>query len=224
MKKSLILLLFPALYFCQITPGRPGEGTGSDIVDAGSTVLENTFTYEPNFQAFTSDHLIRLGLSKRWELLLETHQDFSDHKESTYGFSTKYNLVEENKQYPSLTLIGISAFDFKDYSFLLASTQNFGNQFSTFSTTGFQRKELANFLYFSLGMQFSLAEKWFLFTEYHGNYNKSNLPDHNLELGANYLLSDHIQLNFSTGSTIKEMSSNYFISTGFSFQINSTLP
>ena len=220
MKICLVLFLIPAFYFSQITPGRPGEGTGSDIVDAGSTVSENTFTYEPNFNAFTSDHLIRFGLSNRWEVLLETHQDFSDHQESTYGFSTKFNLVKENNQFPSLTLIGISAFNFKEYSFLMASTQNFGDQFSTFSTTGYQRKEMENFLYFSFGMQYSLVEKWFLFTEYHGNYNKSNLPNHNLELGANYLLSNQIQLNFSTGSTIKEMKSNYFISTGFSLQIN----
>ncbi|WP_326986927.1 hypothetical protein [Chryseobacterium sp. MP_3.2] len=220
MKISFILLLFPLLYLSQITPGRPGEGTGSDIVDKGSVVLENTLTYEPNNQAFSSDHLIRFGLSKRWEFLVETHQDFQNQQDSSYGISTKYNLVEEKTQVPALTLIGITSFNLKEYSFLLASTKNFGDHFSAFSTTGYQLKEMENFLYFSLGMQISLREKWFLFTEYHGNYNSSNLPDHNLELGANYLLSDRIQLNFSTGSTLKEMSSNYFLSTGFSFQIN----
>lgn len=220
MKISFILLFFPLLYLSQITPGRPGEGTGSDIVNKGSVVLENTFTYEPNNKAFSSDHLVRLGLTKRWEFLLETHQDFQNQQVSSYGFSTKYNLVEENMQLPALTLIGISSFNLKEYSFLMASSKNFGDHFSAFSTTGYQFKEMKNFLYLSLGMQISLAKRWFLFTEYHGNYNSSNLPEHNLEIGANYLLSDRIQLNFSTGSTLKEMSSNYFVSTGFSFQIN----
>lgn len=214
------LLFLPLNYIAQITPGRPGEGLSSDIVGKNSVVLENTFTYEPNGKSWNSDHLIRYGLTKRWELLLETYQDYSDHNESDYRFSTKYNLIEQNVSHPSLTVIGITDFKFTEFSALFASGYNVAEKTLLFGNIGYQRNEHADFLFSSLGLEYSFSDKWSVFTEYHGNYNHAFDPENNLEVGVNFLISERLQLNFSTGSTFIEPWSNYFLSSGFSYQIN----
>lgn len=101
MKKYYILFLFlPVLCYSQMTTDRPGEGISSEIVAPKTLQLESGVNYFGDDRSFTSDHLLRFGLTKRWEVRLETSQDFSDSSESTYGFSSKFNIFESKNSPP----------------------------------------------------------------------------------------------------------------------------
>ena len=213
------LVFFPLFYFAQITTDRPGEGTSSDIISPRTFQVESGATYNKINKSFSSDHLFRVGITKIWEVRLETDQNLTDSAESTYGFSSKLKLLESKKNQPSITLIAISDFKFAEYSFILASDKDLTENLSASTNVGY-RKEMQDFLFFSFGLEYNLNPKWAVFGEYFGNFNKISSPDHNADFGFTYLATNTLKLDISFGSKLANISDNYFLSSGISFQLN----
>lgn len=211
------LVFFPLFYVAQMTTDRPGEGTSSEIVSPKTSQLESGATYDKIDRSFSSDHLFRVGITKIWEVRLETDQNFTNSAESTYSFSSKLNLLESKKNQPSITLIAVSDFKFEDFSFTIASDKDLTENLSASTNIGY-KKEMQDFLFFSLGLEYGMNPKWSVFGEYFGNYNNIASPDHNADFGFTYLATNTLKLDISLGSKLENIAENYFLSCGISLQ------
>lgn len=217
--KSIFLVFLPVLGLAQMTTDRPGEGTGSKIIKPKSLQLESGVVYNKSYEGFSSDHLLRFGLTKNWELRLETDLDFTDPTENTYNFSSKYNFLKSDNLSPSLTLIGSSDFEFKNYSLILSSDKNLTKQFSIAANLGYKKIEFLDFIFLSSSLGYSFSDTFSVFAEYYGNYSGKLSPDHNADFGFSYAPTSRLKLDLSAGSSFKNVSENYFISTGISYII-----
>ena len=219
MKYVIIFLTFlPAFYFGQMTTDRPGEGTASDVVAPKTIQLESGIIYHRSGKGFTSDHLLRFGLTEKWEVRLQTNQDLSDSSESTYGFSSKYNFLKGEDDAPSLTLIADSDFNFEDYSFILASDKQLTENFGSSAGTGFVKEDGENFYFLSFGLDYSFTDRLAIFTEYYGYFNSILSPEHGVDFGLTYLAAPRLQLDVFVGSNPQNISADYYLSTGISYR------
>ena len=219
MKISVLLLTFvPVLYFAQITTDRPGEGTSSAIVTPKTVQLESGLVYHKLDNNFTSDHLLRFGLTERWEVRVQTIQDLGDSAESTYTLSSKYNFLKGEDFAPSLTLIAETDFQFKDYIFILASDKQLSENFGSSAGIGFLKENAEDFYFLSAGLDYSFSDRLAIFTEYYGYFNSNLLPEHGVDFGITYLASPRLQLDVSFGSNPQYLSDQYYLSTGVSYQ------
>lgn len=219
MKISLLLMTFlPIFYFAQMETDRPGEGTPSNVVAPKTIQLESGIIYNRSEKGFTSDHLLRFGLTDRWEVRLQTIQDLSNSSESTYGFSSKYNFLKGENYAPSLTLIADSDFKFEDYSFILASDKQLTENLGSSAGTGFVKESRENFYFLSLGLDYSFTDRLAIFTEYYGYFNSNLSPEHGIDFGVTYLAAPRLQLDLSVASNPQNISSEYYLSTGISYR------
>lgn len=214
----LFATILPVFCFGQITTDRPGEGTASDIVAPKTIQLESGMIYHRIEKGFTSDHLLRFGLTEKWEVRLQTNQDLKDSSATTYGFSSKYNFLAGEGLAPSLTLIADSDFKFENYSFILASDKQLTENFGSSAGTGFVKDDGEDFYFLSFGLDYSFGERWGIFAEYYGYFNAALSPEHGTDFGITYLAAPRLQLDFSFGSNIQDISNQYFLSTGISYK------
>ena len=219
MKFSLLLLtLLPILHFAQMETDRPGEGTASTVISPKTIQLESGIIFHKISNGFTSDHLLRFGLTERWEVRLTTNQDLSNSADSTYGFSSKYNFLKGEDYAPSLTLIADSDFQFKDYSFVLASDKQLTESFGSSAGIGYLKEDLEDFYFLSVGLDYSFTDRLAIFTEYYGYFNSNLAPEHGVDFGLTYLAAPRLQLDLSFGSNPQNISAEYYLSTGISYQ------
>ncbi|KEY18467.1 transporter [Kaistella antarctica] len=219
MKIILLLLTFlPILHFAQMETDRPGEGTASTIIFAKTIQLESGIIYNRNEKGFTSDHLLRFGLTERWEVRLQTIQNLSDSSESTYGFSSKYNFLKGEDYAPSLTLIADSDFKFEDYSFILASDKQLTENFGSSAGIGYVKENLQDFYFLSFGLDYSFTDRLGIFTDHYGYFNSNLSPEHGVDFGLTYLAAPRLQLDVSVGSNPQNISEEYYLSTGISYR------
>ena len=218
MKYAVFLVMFfPVFHFAQMETDRPGEGTASTVISPKSIQLESGVIYNRSTTEFTSDHLIRLGLTERWEVRLQTIQDLSNSSESTYGFSSKYNFLKGDDYAPSLTLIADSDFQFKNYSFILASDKQLTENFGSSAGIGFLKEEMKDYYFLSFGLDYSFTNRLAVFTEYYGYFNSNLSPEHGVDFGLTYLATPRLQLDISAGSNPQNISAEYYLSTGISY-------
>ena len=219
MKYAVFLaMFFPVFHFAQMETDRPGEGTASTIISPKSIQLESGIIYNRSTKGFTSDHLLRFGLTERWEVRLTTIQDFSNPAESTYGFSSKYNFLKGEDKSSSLTLIADSDFQFKNYSFILASDKQFTENFGSSAGIGYLKEEMKDYYFLSFGLDYSFTDRLAIFTEYYGYFNSNLSPEHGVDFGLTYLATPRLQLDISAGSNPQNISAEYYLSTGISYQ------
>lgn len=219
MKTNILLLIFaPVFCLAQINADRPGEGISSAVVAIKTIQLESGLKYNRIENELISDHLIRFGVAKNWEVRLQTNQDLFDANESSYGFSSKYNFIEGKKGTPSLTLISDFDFDFSDYSFILTSDTELSQKLEGSAGFGYLMSDSQDFIFVFLGMGYAFNENWAIFAEYFTRDNAVILPEHGADFGITYLASRRLKLDFSFGSNLQNVSNQYFLSTGISYQ------
>ena len=219
MKYAVFLVMFfPVFHFAQMETDRPGEGTASTIISPKSIQLESGIIYNRRTKGFTSDHLIRFGLTERWEVRLQTIQDLSNSSESTYGFSSKYNFLKGDDYAPSLTLIADSDFKFENYSFILASDKQLTENFGSSAGIGYLKEEMKDYYFLSFGLDYSFTDRLAVFTEYYGYFNSNLSPEHGFDFGVTFLAAPRLQLDVSVGSNPQNISNEYYLSTGISYR------
>lgn len=219
MKYAVFLVMFfPVFHFAQMETDRPGEGTASTVISPKSIQLESGIIYNRSTKGFTSDHLIRFGLTERWEVRLQTIQDLSNSSESTYGFSSKYNFLKGDDYAPSLTSIADSDFKLENYSFILASDKQLTENFGSSAGIGYLKEETKDYYFLSFGLDYSFTDRLAIFTEYYGYFNSNLSPEHGVDFGLTYLAAPRLQLDISAGSNPQNISAEYYLSTGISYQ------
>ena len=215
---GLLVLFLPVFHFAQMETDRPGEGTASTIISPKSIQLESGIIYNRSTKGFTSDHLLRFGLTERWEVRLQTIQDLSNSSESTYGFSSKYNFLKGDDYGRSLSLIADSDFKFENYSFILASDKQFTENFGSSAGIGYLKEEVKDYYFLSFGLDYSFTDRLAIFTEYYGYFNSNLSPEHGVDFGITYLAAPRLQLDISAGSNPQNISAEYYLSTGISYR------
>ncbi|SFH85392.1 transporter [Halpernia frigidisoli] len=217
--KILIFTFLPLIFFAQMKTDRPGFATATDIVSKGNLQSENGLNYLHDNDEFSSDHLFRYGVAKDFELRLETNQNYDDAENSTYTFSGKYNFLNGSDSSPALTFIGISDFKIENYSAFLAANQSLSDKFNLQINSGYKKEDHFNYLFMITNLGYSISDKWSLFAEYYGNYTAKDSPDHNADFGLSYTPSNRLEFDISAGSSLDNISKNYFINAGFSFAL-----
>ena len=215
---GLFVFFLPVLHFAQMETDRPGEGTASTVISPKTIQLESGIVYHRAEKGFTSDHLLRFGLTERWEVRLQTIQDLSKSSESTYGFSSKYNFLKGDDYGRSLSLIADSDFKFENYSFILASDKQFTENFGSSAGIGYLKEEMNDYYFLSFGLDYSFTDRLAIFTEYYGYFNSNLSPEHGVDFGLTYLAAPRLQLDISAGSNPQNISADYYLSTGISYQ------
>ena len=219
MKKTALLLTFiPFLCFAQISTDQPGEGTSSSVLNPDALQLESGFQYDRSDKEMTSDHLLRFGISKRWEVGLHTTQNFTEYSQSTYGVSSKYALISGDDRAPTLTVIGSADLKGDDYALLLSSDHDLSRQVSISVNAGYRKHDGLHRLFASAGGTLELVKNLNLFAEYYGFFSSRNTPDHYADFGFTYIPASSIQLDVSVGAAPDDIPGSYYVGTGISYR------
>lgn len=123
MRTTFLFVFFPVLFFSQMVIDRPGEGADSEILEPKKIQLESDLVYYNNGPGFTSDHLLRFGLSRRWEVGAQTSFHLVDSAENSAAIVLKYNLLAETESTPTVSLRGETDLQIEEYSLLIASAK-----------------------------------------------------------------------------------------------------
>ncbi len=67
---------------------------------------------------------------------------------------------------------------------------------------------------------FDIGEKWYAYIEVFGFMGKNESPQHNLDTGIAYYISNDLKVDLSGGIGISEASTGNYIAVGFSFRCN----
>ena len=144
----------------------------------------------------------------------------------------KAAIIEENKMLPKTSVIlhlGIPAFSSKAFrpdhlgaSFRLATQKSFTSHFGVGSNLGVAWDGYSSspaWLYtFSPGI--NVGEKWYAYIEAFGFIQKFERPQHNLDGGIAYYISQDAKLDISAGKGISDAAPKNYFALGFSFRMN----
>ena len=144
----------------------------------------------------------------------------------------KAAIIEERRIIPKTSVIvhlGIPSFSSKAFrsnhlapSFRLVTQKTFTTHFGVGSNLGIAWDGYASdpaWLYtFSPG--FTVGEKWYVYLEAFGFIQKLERPQHNLDAGIAYYISQDAKLDLSAGKGISDAAPKNYFALGFSFRMN----
>ena len=228
----------------KIDPERPDQSESPDLVQKNIFQAEFGFNKNNNsgkdYDLLYPTTLFKYGLKKielrleaafmsSYEHLIPNPQWETGLAPVSLGF--KVNLSKERNIFPKTSFIagfGIPVFASKVFradhiapSFKLVMqhtlsehadlSYNLGAEWDGFSKT-------PDWLY-TLSQNFSFGENWNSFIEVYGSVRKGESPQHNIDTGVGYCLSNNTKVDFSFGSGISKAAPKSFVALGFSFRI-----
>ena len=249
--------LFPFLILCQlqtvisfsqerIATDRPDQTETSDLAPPHYFQAEFGFGKESldkeHYSLIHPTALFKYGLSKRFELRLETNyvtayeqviipsKTITGFEPIRVGFKTA--LWEEKNLIPKTSLLvhfGIPALATKNFktthvapSILLAMqntvtahitvSYNAGLEWDGFNST-------PSWLY-SLSSGYDLGKKWEAFFEIFGVVQKSELAQNSLDAGFGFYVNNNVKLDAAAGVGISHSAADYFFGIGISLRFH----
>jgi hypothetical protein len=227
---------------------RPGFATSPEIMDFRKVQLENGFQYTNSFNGkihlenyLFSSLLVRYGILKFAEFRLQTDFAYNIVKDSAgstvvYGLNpvtigTKIKLLDQQKVIPEISLlcnltlpfIGKQEFLPKTFTpalFLLMSNNLTGNLNLCYNygvTWSGRPEPLLHF--YAVCFDIGLHPKWDVFVEGYGYAALHAYPSWNLDTGVAFLITDHLQADFSVSGSITEIPEIYLLSMGIAWKI-----
>ena len=242
------LLLISASAFSQerIATDRPDQTETAVLVPPHYFQVEFGFGKEnadkENYNLIHPTALFKYGLSKRFELRLETnyvsaYEHLIPQSKTTTGFEPvrigfRTALWEEKKLIPKTSLLvhfGLPVLATKSFkathiapSFLLAMqnsltehialSYNVGAEWDGFSSTPY-------WLY-SLSSGYELGKNCEAFFEIFGVTQKNELAQNSIDAGFGFYISNDVKLDASAGIGISNAAADYFFGIGFSFRFH----
>lgn len=184
--------------------------------------------------------LVRIGLNSKTELrigssILYRKTKVLNKSEITTGLSglsigTKFRLLQDSNSYPNISAIinfnlpvGNNSFrpqniepeivliSAKELSDILTLSVNVGSGWNS-------TDDNLNYFY-SLSLGISLTGKLSSFIEYYGNSSSNISAVNKMDTGFTYLITNNMQYDISGGLDLKTGTSDWFISSGFSFRL-----
>ena len=230
----------------KIETDRPDQTETAVLIDKNMLQAEVGFNKEnandENYILVHPTALFKYGLSKRVELRLETNyvtehiQLIPNPKETTYFepliLGGKIALFEEKGWRPKTTFIGGVSLPFTGSR--TARTTNaapgfrFTMQHSLSETIGLGynlggewdgETSVPEWIY-TFAPGFNIGERWYAYVEAFGSIKKGESPDHNVDGGFAYFISNNFKIDLSGGVGLSENSLKNYVALGFSFRIN----
>jgi hypothetical protein len=229
----------------KIDTDRPDQTESAGIVPKSYFQAEVGFNRENgdsgNYVLVHPTVLLKYGFG-RLELRLEAvcHSDYarliSESKRITgvdpieMGF--KYLIADETRLRPKTSVIVHLGFpmvsskvfrtDHVAPSFRLVTQKSFTDHFGIGTNVGMSWDGYSSkptWLYtFSPG--FNIGQKWYVYIEAFGFIQKDELPQHSVDGGIAYYLSDDIKLDVSGGLGLSQAAPKNYFALGFSFRVN----
>ncbi len=228
----------------KIDPERPDQTESADLIAKNVFQAEFGFNKEnsigKNYDLLYPTALFKYGLGKielrmeavarsSYEHLIPNTRKVSGIDPITLGF--KINLVKEKNFIPKTSLIssfGIPAFSSKVFrsdhiapsiKLVMINTfsehadlsYNLGAEWDGFNT-------IPAWLY-TLSQGFSFGKNWNTYFEVFGFIQKNEAPQHSIDAGIGYCISNDTKVDLSGGFGISDAAPKSYIAIGFSFRI-----
>lgn len=221
----------------EINADLPDETEETDLLDKGQLQVETAFLYNHFFSDASPkivQSLIRYGLFNYLEarLLIEDGYARDKYLEETVqstaplALSTKISLLKDHSILPNITLVGYLKLPFTSRTgeqlpywapnVSLAFQHKFGDKWKLEYNVGGQQEVYSTdwVEFFNASIHYKVADRLELFTEYYGQYQTSEDPQHNVGFGAFYQINNYLGFYAVSGSTIQYKPHNYFVSGG----------
>ena len=195
-----------------------------------------------NYNLIHPTALFKYGLSKRFELRLETNyvsafdhlipqsKTITGFEPIRFGFRTA--LWEEKKLIPKTSLLvhfGIPVLATKNFkakhvapSFLLAMQNSLTEHIALSYNVGAEWDGFSSIPYwlYSLSSGYDLGKRWDAFFEIFGVAQKNELAQNSLDAGLGFYISNNVKIDASAGIGITDAAVDYFFGIGFSFRLH----
>ena len=229
----------------KIDPERPDVSESADLIAKNVFQAEFGFnkenSHDKNYDLLYPTALFKYGLNKielRVEAVLRSSYEHlipdpvweSGLDPVTLGF--KVNLAKEKSIFPKTSLITSFAIpplsskvfrtdhiaptiklvmgnSFSDHASL---SYNLGAEWDGFATT-------PDWIY-SVSQGFSFSENWNVYVEVYGSLRKNETPQHSIDAGIGYCLSNNTKVDLSGGFGISDAAPKSYFAAGFSFRFN----
>jgi hypothetical protein len=226
----------------EMNPDRPDQTEEVHLVPKGKFMLETGFSvnrFDTGRNANIIKAMLRFGLVKGVEIGILTEQGRDRNRyieetvQSTYPLALrlKLALLEKHRWLPDITLVTyyqvpVSKNDKGEHarnsiSILLAFLHEISEKWKLEYNAGFQQeafsKDIAWQVYTSVHYKFN--EKLESFVGSYSQFEKHQLPFHNMDIGLGYKLKENLQLDVAAGSSISYPQPNKFVTVGFSVML-----
>jgi Putative MetA-pathway of phenol degradation len=245
---SFIFLYSGFISFSQqnrIDTDRPDQTESSGIVPKNYFQAEIGFnkenTYNNNYDLLHPTSLLKYGLGgielRLQSVFLSSYEQYIPQPRWTTGLEPveigiKVALAEEKKILPQTSLIvhvGIPTFASRSFRYdHLAPTFKLTMQKTLSSWAGIGANlgvawdgtsSNPAWLYtFSPG--FNVGQNWYTYIEAFGFIKRNELPQHNLDGGIAYYITNNTKIDISAGAGISKASPKNYVALGFSFRID----
>lgn len=240
-----VFALLPAFLIAQekMEPERPSESQTPNTVSKNSFMLEFGFRKEQenktDYKVQHPNALLRFGLAEKMELRLQTAIEsdrFPSKGENNYGLmpvelGLKAALFQSKDTSFSIGVVGHLGIP------ELASRSHEADKVYHRVRLLFENKLTDKIkLHYNVGTdwdedrqeqewvytftpEFDISDKWAAFIEEYAFIHKHNKPEHYINAGFSYMLSDHAKLDISGRRGISTEASKYIIETGIAFKL-----
>lgn len=229
----------------KIETDRPGEAETPFLVPKGWLQTETGFGKETdhfdNYTLAAPTALLKYGLSKKFEFRLELNE-ISEHERlipnpktitglSPVEIGAKIALLEERGLLPKtsfITHLGLPFLSSRPFrtphlapSFRFTMQNSITDEIALGYNIGAEwdgTSATPSWIY-TFAPGFNLGERWYVFAEAFGYITKGERPQHNLDAGVGYFLSNNTKLDMSGGIGLSPDSFKNYIAVGFSFRL-----
>lgn len=222
---------------------RPSETQTPELTEKGYLQAETGFRKEQQdkdaYLLFHPTTILRWALSSRLELRSEITAETLKNKgmgKEEYGLMPvelgfKAKLLEEKGALPQTTFlaqVGVPAWASKDHRVPHVYPRLrllFQNSLTDHIKLGYNLgaewsgDETAPQWIYTFSPQFDVGDKWLVFIESYGNLQKGQAPQHVLDGGVAYYISNNVMLDVFGGAGLNHAAPDYFIASGISFRI-----
>jgi hypothetical protein len=238
-----ILLPLSLLSQDNIETDRPTESQSAELVDKKTFQLETGFRkQQENKEDYVLHHpeaVLRYGLLKRLELRLAvnaTSERLYSEDEFNYGLEPiEIGLkarVFQTKDTSFITTLytqfGVAKWAAKDHQldesfyrlrllFQNKLTEKIKLSYNVGRDWDSNNKE--QMWIYTIAPQFELSEKWHAFVEEFGSFAKGHTPEHYVDGGFSFFVTNNIELDVNAGKGISSNAADYFFTGGISFRI-----
>lgn len=244
-KVSFILMLLTTVSAtaqdtAKLTTDRPDQTDGTSLLNKKEIQFETEVYYNTFMEgraAIISSSLLRYGLHKNIELRLLVEDGRERDKfidETVQGLaplalSAKIAILKDHPVLPDIVFITyikmpLTRRTLEDVYwsplFILSFEKEAGK--FTFGTNAGIRQEAFGKGWLwqaSADVKYGLTKHIELYTEYFAQYQKQEIPNHNIDGGLLYYINNNWMVHAAYGSTIFVKQFNHFVNTGFSFRI-----
>jgi hypothetical protein len=233
----------------ELITDRPDQTESASLVPQGNFQIETGFVYEADQTvALRSDNLalfstlLRYGVNRNFELRLgsaflhRTNDPEQSEKTSISGLAPwfaglKLKMAEQDGVIPEMAFLltaefpGTGKTEFSPDH--IATDLRFSIEYTLTDRLGlgvnlggqWDCDEGRPAGLYSLVLGIGLANRLGVFIESYGFLPTNRMPDHRMDAGVTWLVKNNLQLDFSGGFGLSDVSPDYFINAGFSWRI-----